>query len=378
MVQKNDAYQVIAEMWTFPESKSFRKMIEAMFTLEEAKLLLAAREPITIPELARNTKMDEKFLAEKFDNFAKRGLIYRGPTQYHFRPGVHFSFGGPPASPEYAPSPEVAKWRKIWADENPRREVNGWMDWFRKTKNPIHRVYPARLAILSNPDIKKEQLLWHEDIEQIFQRAEIVVSGPCGCRSGGGMGGKSEIKYEDNRGNRCDHPMWNCFQFSKSVLEFARGRGSLMKVYTVEDAIAKSDEAERAGLIHEGPNNAAIMPGIICSCAADCCSMLIQCQSSGEDMHALYTPSRFQATVMQEKCVGCQDCVDRCSFDSIEMVKVPGSKKMKAQITTRDCYGCGVCVVGCKEKAIRFDLVRPPSHIPPAEQAKRRPQVALK
>jgi len=41
------------------------------------------------------------------------------------------------------------------------------MDWFKKTGNPVHRVYPARLAILSNPSIKKEQLVWHEDIEQI-------------------------------------------------------------------------------------------------------------------------------------------------------------------------------------------------------------------
>jgi ferredoxin len=378
MAETNDAYQTIAEMWTFPESKSFRKMIEAMFTLEEARLMLEARTPVTIPELARRLKMDEKALAEKFDNFARRGLIYRGPTQYHFRPGVHFSFAGGPSSPEYAPPPEVAKWRKIWEEENPLREVKGWMDRFKKTGNPVHRVYPARLAILSNPAIKKDQLLWHEDIEQIFRRAEIVVSGPCGCRSGGGMGGKSKIGYEDNRGTRCDHPMWNCFQFTKSVLEFARGRGSLIKVYTVEEALAKSDEAERAGLIHEGPGNAAIMPGIICSCAADCCSMLIQSQASGEDMHALYTPSRFEATVMQEKCVGCQECVERCSFESIEMVKVPGSKKMKAKIKAGDCYGCGVCVVGCKEKAIRFDLVRPPNHIPPAEQAIQRSQVTLK
>jgi len=74
------------------------------------------------------------------------------------------------------------------AEENPNREVKSWMEWFKKTGNPIHRVYPARLAILSNPKIKKSDLLWHEDMEQIFQRAEIIISGPCGCRSGAGMG----------------------------------------------------------------------------------------------------------------------------------------------------------------------------------------------
>jgi len=64
-----------------------------------------------------------------------------------------------------------------------------------------------------------------------------------------------------------------------------------MKVYTVAEALAKSDEAEKAGLIHEGPGNAAVMPGVLCSCAADCCGMLISSQASGEDMHALYTPA---------------------------------------------------------------------------------------
>ena len=374
MAEVNDAYQTIAEMWTFPESQSFRKMLEAMMTLEEAELLLQCTEPVTVPALAKKLNRDEKELADKLDNLAKRGLIYRGKTEYQFRRGVHFSFAGPPASEEYA-SPEASRWRQLWAQENPNREVNGWMEWFRKTGNPVHRVYPSRLAILSNPDIKKEDLLWHEDIEQIFRRAEIIISGPCGCRSGGGMGRKLEGEVVNTR---CNHPMWNCFQFRKDTWEFNKERGYEMKVYTVEEALEKSDEAEKAGLIHEGPGNAAVMPGVICSCASDCCGMLIQSQNSGEDMHALYTPSRFEATVMEDKCAGCQDCVERCSFGAIEMVKVPGSKKMKARINKQDCYGCGVCVVGCQEKAVRFDLVRPPSHIPPAEMALLRTPTPLK
>ena len=62
MAKINDAYQKIAEMWTFPESKSFRKMLEALMTLEEAELLLQATEPVTVPELAQRLKVDEKNL----------------------------------------------------------------------------------------------------------------------------------------------------------------------------------------------------------------------------------------------------------------------------------------------------------------------------
>jgi NAD-dependent dihydropyrimidine dehydrogenase PreA subunit len=377
MTEKYGAYQTIAEMWDFPESHSFRKSLEALFTLEEAELLLECREPVTARELAERLKVPENSLAEKLDDFAKRGLIYQGKTQYQFRRGVHFGFADP-SGVQYASSEEYRFWRKKWAEENPNREVKDWLKWFKKTGNPIHRVYPSRLAIKSNSEIKKEDLLWHEDIEQIFERAEIIVSGPCGCRAGKGMGSKSLVGLDDNKGPRCDHPLWNCFQFRKETLDFARSQGSLMKVYTVEEALSKSDEAERTGLIHEGPGNAAAMPGIICSCASDCCGMLIQSLASGEDMHALYTPSRFQATVETDKCTGCQTCVDRCSFSSIEMVKVPDSKKLKAHIIEGECYGCGVCVVGCEARAIRFDLVRSPEHIPPAEAAPMRAPIPLK
>ncbi len=369
MAPKNKDYLKIAEMWTFGESENFYKMLETLMTPEEAALLLECTTPITVPDLAKKLKTDEKSLAAKLDSLFKRGLIFRGPTQYQFRRGRHFGFAGSVVPLDF---PEYRKWVQKWEEEYPTREVRDWVIAFQKTGNPIHRVYPSRLAIKSNPAIKKEDLLWHEDIEQIFQRAEILIAGPCGCRSGRGMA--EPTKLDPNlKSTRCDHPMWNCFQFSQAVLDEARKRGGDMMVYTYDQAIAKIDEAERAGLIHEGPGNAAVMPGVICQCASDCCGMLIQSIASGEDMHSLYTPSRFLATVEQEKCSGCQTCVERCSFGSIEMVKAPGSKKLKAKIDPKECYGCGVCVVGCPQKAIRYDLIRPPEHIPPASAARRIP-----
>ena len=202
-------------------------------------------------------------------------------------------------------------------------------------------------------------------MEQIFQRAEIVISGPCGCRTGGGMGRRTEGAEGEVVNTRCDHPLWNCFQFRKETLEFNQGRGNEMRVYSVEEALAKSDEAERAGLIHEGPTNSASFPGVICSCGADCCSMLRMSYASGR-MHELYTPSRFQPVVDQESCNGCQECVERCPFDAMEMEKQQDSKKLKAHLIEKECMGCGVCVVGCEQKALTYELIRPPEHIPPA------------
>jgi len=378
MTLPNDAYQKIAEMWTFPESQSFRKMMEALLTREDAELLLECTTPVTVPELVARLKVDEKIMAEKMDVFAKRGLIFRGKMQSHFRRGLHYGFAGMPAGPEYAPSEEYYRWRKIWQDENPNREVKQWLDRYAATKHQVHRVYPSRLAILANPKIKKEQLLWHEDIEQVFERAEIIAAGPCGCRTAGGMGARPTPGVgQYDKSAKCDHPMWNCFQFRKDMAEFNIKRGGHLKIYSIKEALEKSDEAERAGLIHEGPTNSASMPGVICSCAADCCSMLIPSLASGR-MHELYTPSRFQPTVNLETCNGCQTCVERCPFEAMKMVKVPNSKKMKAELIAEACMGCGVCVVGCEQKALTFELIRPPEHIPPDSERLFRETIVLK
>jgi ferredoxin len=45
------------------------------------------------------------------------------------------------------------------------------------------------------------------------------------------------------------------------------------------------------------------------------------------------------------------------------MKKVPGSKKMKAVVDTEQCMGCGLCVIGCEQKALKFDLVKPPEYL---------------
>ena len=121
MALHNDAYKKIAEMWTFPESESFRKMLECMFTLEEAEFLLQCTTPITAPALAKKLNADEAQTADKLDNLAKRGLIYRGKTEYLFRRGVHYSFGGQPVSPEYAPKPEYAKAQAVVGRKPPPR-----------------------------------------------------------------------------------------------------------------------------------------------------------------------------------------------------------------------------------------------------------------
>ena len=45
------------------------------------------------------------------------------------------------------------------------------------------------------------------------------------------------------------------------------------------------------------------------------------------------------------------------------MKKVKGSKKLKAFVNEEKCMGCGLCVIGCEQKALIFDLVKPPEYL---------------
>ena len=210
------------------------------------------------------------------------------------------------------------------------------------------RIVPARLAIDSNPNIKPEDILPEEDIHAMLRAKgaqEVIAVSNCDCRI---------------RAHQCDKPVENCFEFGKYA-EFNLNQSSSLRVVSIEEAIAISDEAERAGLLKSGGIRVG-NGGVLCHCCDDCCNVMGATIRYGV-AHELRNPSRYRARVETDDCIGCQTCVERCFFDAIEMVKVPGSKKLKAVINEDKCMGCGLCVLGCEQEAIIFDLVKPPEYL---------------
>jgi Na+-translocating ferredoxin:NAD+ oxidoreductase RNF subunit RnfB len=100
-----------------------------------------------------------------------------------------------------------------------------------------------------------------------------------------------------------------------------------------------------------------------CHCCGCGCLALVRRIQSGE-VRRLLSPSRFLAKMHRETCNGCQDCVERCYFNAIEMAKAPGAKKLKATIDAEQCMGCGQCASACSVDAIEMECVRLPEHIP--------------
>jgi ferredoxin len=339
----NQAYLDIVRKWGAPESERIFRILEASFSPEEAVVLPELFFPATCQEVAVKLKADEKKIFNILEALAARGIITKGTTQYCFHASLiafhHHVVGGVGVEPV----PE--KIEKLWADFF----YNEWCDMFvetyekriKDTGRPVHRVWPHVGALELSPNIKPEQILRQENFKLFLETAKTIIVGRCGCRKNWG---------------KCEHPVETCFaplQGGGTAGRFYLGKPGRTSIREVplKEALEIVKRNEEAGLVNTGA----------CFCCTCSCEILYSCKKAGR--FDLVGRSRFEAAVDEEKCIGCQDCVERCPFEAIEMKKPAGSKKLKASIIKERCMGCGVCIIGCKQRALRFEVVRPPEYI---------------
>jgi ferredoxin len=349
-MKSDDVYSKIAETFEYPGSKNLIKYLSVLFTPEEGELLLEILAPVTCQQLAERLKVDEKSLSVKLEDLRRRRLLFKKKEEYLFHLAMHGFF----ARIACAKDEDIPEgfW-KAWDDFMPEVEQKMITRSIKVAeKIPVtgmmSRIVPARLAIDSNPNIKPEDILPEEDIHAMLRmkgNQEVIAVFDCPCR---------------RRAHRCDRPTLNCFEFG-NYAEFNLNQSTSLKVISVEEAIAISDEAERSGLLKSGGLRKE-NGGVLCNCCECCCNVMGAVIRSGT-ADELRSPSRYRARVEEGVCIGCQECVDRCFFGAIEMKKIPGSKRLKASVIQEKCMGCGLCVIKCKQKALIFDLVKPPEYI---------------
>jgi len=352
-MSNRDAYDVMMDRLGFPGSARLRPILVHVTTPDQAQIAVGL--PGTPQEVAEKTGFDRNTVKTALDVLFFKGLVFpkgdfiqrefyrfaRNITQFH------------DATMSTAQL-DVERDRglcELWHDFKMHELYPHYAEREKDRGQAFSRIVPAYKAIKDLADV-----LPCENYEEILRSQRRLAVVPCSCRLE-----KTSLSDPCSLHDEVTH--WACVQ-SERAADYVIARGS-GKELSIEEALALNEVMEDAGLIHIVGNTSAmdhLRPA--CNCCVDCCENTVSLSQAGLPISLTWEKSRYIALVKLDDCIGCQDCVDRCGFDAIEMTKAEGSKKLKATVDPDRCFGCGACVLGCQQEALKMKAVRLPDHIP--------------
>jgi len=300
------------------------RILKHLFTPDEAKL---ATQLSWSPESARlihrrvkKTGMSQEELEQMLDSMFNKGLISRR-TEHG----------------------EILYSNAVLAlgmyEYQVNRLTKAFLEDFEQYLNEAFLFEAGRTGIQQMRTIPVEKSVPHEyhisDYDSV-RRIVDNIDGPfavsnCICR-----------QHKDIMGESCSQSDIRevCLQFRGEAENYiSRGIGRPISKDEVFDILKKAQEA---GFVLQ-PGNSQ-QTDFICCCCGDCCGMLTVAKKFPRPAD-FYATNHF-AEVDPVLCSGCEDCVDRCQLDAMEM------RNDMATVNLDRCIGCGNCVAICPADAI--------------------------
>jgi NAD-dependent dihydropyrimidine dehydrogenase PreA subunit len=66
-----------------------------------------------------------------------------------------------------------------------------------------------------------------------------------------------------------------------------------------------------------------------------------------ESVRATRKTRTYKVEVDEEKCIGCEECVENCPVDVFEM-----QDEKSVPVDAEECIGCETCIELCEQEAI--------------------------
>jgi len=315
--------------WWVPEGDKFIKILETLFTPEEAELAIVLPfMPASLADISNACGIEPNKAEKILMSMASKGLVYAfkikgNPMFLLFSLDTIFNY-----PIKYKDSDvNQDKLRSLWKEYRDE----GWID-SSGTFLPPGRVLPVEEVIGS-----RSTALPYDLVSKHIDEAKYISVGNCSCRSIVGA---------------CDSPLETCI-----------GIGYAAK-YLVEQGLSRPiDKAEakeivkmshEAGLVSISTNMKNSI-GIICHCCKCCCFQLGIATKHGR--YDLRPVGSYMAVVDIDTCSACGSCVDVCPMDAIAVDDSAFSDPDK-------CIGCGLCIASCPEEALSLILRDTPPEIP--------------
>ena len=306
------------------------KLLEKLFTPEQAELTMKlGQEPEEVQSIAARIGVDEKELAERLEELALKGCIFRirdGEKRlyqaYQFVVGVY----------EFQLNSLDREFAELFEEYLPHIGLA-----MAQAKTSQMRVIPLESSVEATPAVET-----YNRLRDLVREQEVISVEPCICRMEQGL-----------LGNECEKPKETCIGFG-DFAQFYIDNGMGRQI-SVEEALKVLDTAEEAGLVASPTNSQKIEA--ICCCCSCCCPILRFAKVMPRPADAV--TSFYEASLDAEECNSCGVCADRCQMDAIE----EGDDAYG--IVDGRCIGCGLCVAECPTEAISM-VPKPGTEAPPA------------
>ncbi len=313
-----------------PESESLYKILEILFTAEEAaRVSLLPIMPFDVKEAAKRWHLSETEAGKILNELASKGLLLdmnnQGTQIYVLAPTMAGFF-------EFALMRTDGRFDRQVLSELFYHYINEEDDFVAKAlmqKTPIARALVQERSI----QIKDQsEVLDYERATHIINSASHITVGTCYCRH----------KME-HLGKVCQAPQDVCLTFNAAAESLIKHK--IAKQINKEEALAILDKCVDYGLVQIG-DNIQNEVNWICNCCSCCCEALLAYKKIG---YRRKINSNFQAQIDSKKCVACGVCVSKCPVGAIKIIDG------QATVDTDICIGCGVCERRCGAKAITIE-----------------------
>lgn len=307
------------------------RILKKLFTPDEAELTMKLKtEPEEVPAIAKRIGVDEKELAEKLENMAQKGLIYRVRSGDEFLyQAFQFIVG-------------VYEFQVHRVDKEFSELIEEYMPYMGLHVMSLQtrqlRVIPVESAVG-----KEKGVAPYNRVRELVEKEEIFMETNCLCR-----------KQKELLGNKCDKPRGHCLGFGEIAQYYIDS--NMGREITKEECLQILEKSEELGLVLSPMNTERIMS--LCSCCTCCCPVLSISKMTPRPADLVH--SYYEAKIHPDECRACGDCIERCPMDAIE------EGENVSKVIEGRCIGCGLCVSVCPAEAISL-LPKPGMEAPPKD-----------
>jgi Pyruvate/2-oxoacid:ferredoxin oxidoreductase delta subunit len=375
-----DIYERLAEKmsnWPIrtPLSKEFRKILEALFTPEQAEILTVFNGPyvdqLTAEKIAKKIKRPLEEVKPILDEMARTQRIFsieRDNTRtYSLMPLIPGLFEFFFANYKRAEAEEKEN-LELFAKEFEKYYSKGFAAEIGSSTNPMMRVILDQKVVEDSTKkgkgklIKVDETITEEVKHEIlpFEQVKLFIENirsfavmDCACRT--------HMRIY-NKGKPVNaYPIESVCMIFGTWANYCVQQG-FAKALTKEEALETLKRAAKAGLVHTTQNMTEKIT-FICNCDRDCC-VLLRGLTKFRNPNAV-AKSNFIPEWSKDTCIFCEKCVDLCPMYAIQHHYGHEKDKTdeKIMINYDLCIGCGVCAYNCQKNAIT--MMKKFTNIPP-------------